>query len=162
MAAAAHEPWKKAAAVTEQILICYDGSHGAERAVDAAAALLAPRHAVVLNVAPAMTFAEGVAATSSLVPGVAFEDLNRAEALRRAEAGAAHAPPAGFAAEARGATASTTWQGIVDVAGELDVAAIVIGSRGVQGFREFAKRSVSHDVDTHARATPADVPPVTT
>ena len=51
-----------------QILVCYDGSDDAKRAVDAAAALLGPRPAVVLNVAPAMTLAEGVAATSSLVP----------------------------------------------------------------------------------------------
>jgi Universal stress protein family len=55
--------------VTERILICYDGSEDAERAVDTAAALLGPRGAVVLTAAPAMTFAEGVAATSSLVPG---------------------------------------------------------------------------------------------
>jgi hypothetical protein len=61
--------------VTEQILICYDGSEDAERAVGTAAALLGPREAVVLTVAPAMTLAEGVAATSSLVPGGAFEDL---------------------------------------------------------------------------------------
>jgi hypothetical protein len=44
----------------------------AERPVDAAAALFAPRRAVVLDVAPSMTFAEGMAATSSLVPGRAF------------------------------------------------------------------------------------------
>ena len=50
-----------------QILICFDGSNDAERAVDAAAALLGPRPAVVLNVASAMT-AESMAATSSLVP----------------------------------------------------------------------------------------------
>jgi nucleotide-binding universal stress UspA family protein len=148
--------------VTQKILICYDGSSEADRAIDAAAALLGPRQAVVLNVAPPMTFAEGVAATSSLVPGVAFEDLNRADALRRAEAGAAHARRAGFAAEARATIASTTWQGIVDVADELDVAAIVIGSRGVHGFREFAQGSVSHDVATHARRPLVIVPPVTT
>ena len=104
----------------------------AERAIDAAAALFGPRHAVVLNVAPAMTFAEGMAATSSLVPGSAFEDLNKAEALRRAEAGAARARRAGLDAEARATIAPTTWQGIVDVADELDAAVIVIGSRGLE------------------------------
>jgi hypothetical protein len=57
VAAAAREPGKKAAAVTQEILIWYDGSSEADRAIDAAAALLGPRHAVVLNVAPAMTFA---------------------------------------------------------------------------------------------------------
>jgi nucleotide-binding universal stress UspA family protein len=148
--------------VTQKILICYDGSSEADSAIDAAATLLGPRHAVVLNVAPAMTVAEGVAATSSLVPGVAFEDLNQAEALRRAEVGAAHARAAGFAAEARGTIASTTWKAIVDVADELDVAAIVIGSRGVHGFRAFAQGSVSHDVATHARRPLVIVPTVTT
>jgi nucleotide-binding universal stress UspA family protein len=147
--------------MTEQILICYDGSEDAERAVDTAAALLGPRDAVVLTVAPAMTFAEGVAATSSLVPGGAFEDLNRADALRRAEAGALHARRAGFDAEARATIASTTWQGILDVADELDAAAIVIGSRGLGGFREFTRGSVSHDVATRTRRPLLIVPPVT-
>jgi nucleotide-binding universal stress UspA family protein len=150
------------AAVTQQILICYDGSNDAERAIDAAATLLGPRHAVVLTVAPEMTFAEGMAATSSLVPGTAFEDVNRADALRRAEAGAARARHAGFDAEARATLASTTWQGIVDAADELDAAAIVIGSRGLGGLREFARGSVSHDVATHARRPVLIVPPATT
>jgi nucleotide-binding universal stress UspA family protein len=142
-----------------QILICYDGSNDAERAVEAAAALFGPRRAVVLTVAPAMTFAEGMAATSSLVPGTAFEGLNRADALRRAEAGAEHARRAGFDAEARSTIAPTTWQGIVDVADELDTAAIVIGSRGLAGLRELARGTVSHDVATHARRPVLIVPP---
>jgi nucleotide-binding universal stress UspA family protein len=145
----------------EQILICYDGSEEAERAVDMAASLLGSRAAVVLTVAPVMTFAESMAATSSVVPGNAFEDLNRADALRRAETGALHARLAGFDAEARATIASETWQGIVDVADELDAAAIVIGSRGLGGLREFARGSVSHDVATHARRPVLIVPPVT-
>ncbi len=156
----------EAAAVTHtanaeeaEILICYDGSNDAKRAVAAAAALLGSRHAVVLNVAPAMTFAEGMAATSSLVPGTAFEDLNRADALIRAEAGAARARRAGLDAEARATTASTTWRGIVDVADELDAAIIVIGSRGLGGLRELAGGSLSHDVATHARRPVLIVPP---
>jgi nucleotide-binding universal stress UspA family protein len=147
--------------VTGPILICYDGSEDAERAIDAGAALLSPHAAVVLTVAPAMTFAEGIAATSSLVPGTGFEDMNRAEALRRADAGAAHARRAGFRAEARATTASTAWQGIVDVANEIDAAAIVIGSRGLGGFRELARGSVAHDLAVHAQRPMLIVPPVT-
>jgi len=45
---------------------------------------------------------------------------------------------------------------------ELDVTAIVIGSRGVRGLREFASGSVSHDVATHTRRPVLIVPPVTT
>ena len=125
-----------------QILICYDGSNPAEQAVDAAAALFGPRRAVVLDVAPSMTFAEGMAATSSLVPGGAFEDLNTADALRRAEAAAARARSLGLDAVARATIASTTWQGIIDVADELDVSVIVIGSRGLSGLRELARGTV--------------------
>ena len=141
-----------------QILICFDGSNDAERAVDAAAALLGPRHVVVLNVAPLMTFAEGMAATSSPVPGSAFEDLNKAEALRCAEIGAARARRAGLDAEARATIAPTTWQGIVDVADELDAAIIVIGSRGLSSLRELARGSVSREVATHARRPVLIVP----
>ncbi|HZC30540.1 MAG TPA: universal stress protein [Gaiellaceae bacterium] len=143
----------------QPVLICYDGSDEARQAVDEAAALFGPRPAVVLNVAPAMTFAEGVAATSSLVPGRAFEDLNKADALRRAEAGAGRARRAGFDAEPRATIASTTWQGIVDVADELDAGAIVLGSRGLGGLRELTRGSVSHDVATHARRPVLIVPP---
>jgi len=142
-----------------EILICYDGSDDAERAVDTAAALFGPRPAVVLNVAPAMTFAAGMAATSSLVPGRAFEDLNKAEAIRRAEAGAARARRSGLDAEARAAIAPTAWQGIVDVADELHAALIVIGSRGLSGLREIAGGSVSHDPAAHSRRPVLIVPP---
>ncbi len=143
----------------QKILVWLDGSSEAVRAIDTAASLLGPRPAVVLTVAPAMTFAEGLAATGSVVPGDAFEHLNRAQALQRAEVGASHARRAGFDAEARATTASTTWRGIVDVADELDVSAIVIGSRSLAGFRELARGSVAHDVAAHARRPVLIVPP---
>ena len=143
-----------------EILVCYDGSDDAKRAVDTAAALLGPRHAVVLNVAPAMTLAEGVSATSSLVPGGACEDRNTADALIRAEAGAARARRAGLDAEARATIARTTWQGIVDVADELEAAAIIIGSRGLDGPGELGRGSLSHAVATHARRPVLIVPPL--
>jgi nucleotide-binding universal stress UspA family protein len=151
-----------AAAMTQQILICYDGSNEAKQAVDVAAALFSPRHAIVLNVAPGVTFAEGMAATSSLVPGSAFEELNKADALLRAEAGAARARRAGLDAEPRATVASTTWRGIVDVADQLDPEIIVIGSRGRAGLNGSPRRSVSNDVATHARQPVLIVPPVTT
>ena len=144
---------------SQPVLICFDGSAEAERAIDAAAALLGPRHAVVLDVAPTMTFAEAAALTSSVVPGNAFEELNTADALRHARVGAVYARRAGFEAEPRAEIFSNTWQGIVDVADELDAAVIVVGSRGLSGLREFTRGSVSHDVAAHAGRPVLIVPP---
>ena len=43
------------------ILICYDGSEGAKRAIDAAAALLGPRRAIVVDIGPVLTAEESLA-----------------------------------------------------------------------------------------------------
>jgi nucleotide-binding universal stress UspA family protein len=141
------------------MLICYDGSTEAERAIDAAAALLGPRHAVVLDVGPIMTFAEAVTETSSVVPGNAYHDLNKADALRRAETGAEYARRAGLTAEPRAELWASTWSGIVTVADQIDATVIVIGSRGLSGLQERALGSVSHDVASHARRPVLIVPP---
>jgi nucleotide-binding universal stress UspA family protein len=82
-------------------------------------------------------------------------------ALIRAEAGAARARRAGLDAEARATTARTTWRGVVDVADELEAAAIVIVSRGLSGVDEPARGSLSHDVATHARRPVLIVAPLT-
>ena len=142
-----------------QILICYDGSDEARHAIDVSAELLGSRRAVVLDVGPVLTTAESFATMSSVVPGPAFEDLNADDALERARAGAAIATRAGFDARARGEAAGPTWQGIVDVADEIDADVIVIGSRGLNGARELFEGSVSHDVAAHARRPVLIVPP---
>ena len=113
------------------ILICYDGSDGARHAIDAAAALLGPRRAVVLDLGPPLTAAESYAALSPVVPGAAFEELNADDALSRAQVGAQLARLAGFTADARGGIAAPTWQGVVDVADELDAAVIVKDRKSV-------------------------------
>jgi nucleotide-binding universal stress UspA family protein len=141
------------------ILICYDGSEPSDRAIDAAAELLGPRRAVVLNVGPVLTTAEAWAATSSVVPGSAFDDLNTAAARERADAGAERARRVGFTAEARTELGAPRWEGIVDVADEIDAALIVIGSRGLTGPRELFEGSTSHEVAEHARRPILIVPP---
>jgi hypothetical protein len=62
------------------ILICYDGSDGAQRAIETAAGLLGPRHAVVLDVGPPLTAAESLAVLSPVAPAAAFEELNEDDA----------------------------------------------------------------------------------
>jgi nucleotide-binding universal stress UspA family protein len=70
------------------ILICYDGSDDAQRAIDTAADLLGPRRAVVLDVAPPVTAAESLAVTAPVTPGATFAELNEDDARQRARAGA--------------------------------------------------------------------------
>src|SRR5215471_9611524 len=132
------------------ILICYDGSADSDRAIEAAARLLGPRRAVVVDIGPTLTAAESVAALSSVVPGTAFDDLNTDSALEKAKAGAERARKAGFEAEPRAELEEPYWQGIVDVADEIAASVIVIGSRGLTGIREQFEGSVSHQVAEHA------------
>ena len=141
------------------VLICYDGSTEARRAIDVAAELLGSRAAVVLDVAPLMTVGQSVAATASPAGNRSFAGYNQADARRRAEEGAEHAREAGFTAEARAALASSTWEGIVDAADELDASVIVLGSRGLTRARELFRGSVSHDVAGHAGRPVLIVPP---
>ena len=141
------------------ILICYDGSADSDRAIEAASALLGPRRAVVVNIGPLLTGSESVAALSSVVPGTAFEDMNTDSALEKARAGADRAREAGFNAEPRAELAEPFWEGIVDVADEIDAAVIVIGSRGLKGIHEQFEGSVSHEVAEHAGRPVLIVPP---
>jgi nucleotide-binding universal stress UspA family protein len=141
------------------VLICYDGSADAARAIEAAATLLGTRSAVVLDVAPPITAAESVATISPVVPGAAFEEMNTADAGRVAARGAELARSSGFDAEARAALGAPTWETVVDVADELDAAVIVIGSRGLNGMREALVGSLSHEVAEHAGRPLLIVPP---
>jgi len=140
------------------ILICYDGSAGASRAIEAAAALLGPRRAVVLDVGPPLTPAESLAAVTA-APVAVFEETNAADALTQASEGADRARDAGFDAVARGGVAAPTWEGVVDVADEIDAAVIVTGSRALTPGRELLEGSLSHDVARHAGRPVLIVPP---
>ena len=142
------------------ILICYDGSGDSDRAIEAAARLLGPRRAVVLAVGPTLTAAESFAAVSAIVPGNAFEDLNKDSALEKARAGADRAREAGFKSEPRAELTEPVWQGIVDVADDIDAAVIVLGSRGLKGIHEQFEGSVSHEVAEHAGRPVLIAPPV--
>ncbi len=139
------------------ILICYDGSAGAKHAIQAAAGLLDGHPAVVLAVGPPLTAEESYAALGTLVPS--FQELNEQQALERAKEGAELAASAGFAAEARAEVAAPTWEGVIDVADEIDAAAIVIGSRGLTGVKEALSGSVSHAVAEHAGRPVLIMPP---
>ena len=141
------------------ILICYDGSPGAARAIKTAAALLGPRRAIVLDVAPLLAFAESLAVSYSAMAGNALAETHAADAARIAGQGAEIARSSGFDAVARAAGAVPTWEGIVEIADELDASVIVIGSRGLFGLEEALHGSVSHQVAGHAGRPVLIVPP---
>jgi nucleotide-binding universal stress UspA family protein len=139
------------------ILICYDDSNGARHAIDGAAALLPDRRVVVVDVAPPLSVDEGYDLLGAAMSSVSR--LTRDQALSVAEAGAAVARAAGLAAEARADVAMSTWEGIVEVADDIGATAIVIGSRGLKGLRQFFGGSVARDVATHAGRPVMIVPP---
>jgi len=141
------------------VLICYDDSDAARRAIDVAATILGPRRAVVLDVGPYVTPAESIALASSVVPGAAFEEVNEADARQRARAGADRAREAGFAADATAELGAPTWEAIVDTADEIDASVIVVGSRGLNGAQELFDGSVSHQLARHSGRPLLIVPP---
>jgi nucleotide-binding universal stress UspA family protein len=98
-----------------------------------------------------LTGAESYAAVTPGINIAWLEQENLAGALQRAEHGAELARRAGFDAEARAELSAPTWEGIVDLANEVDAAVIVIGSRGLTGVRERLEGSVSHQVAEHSR-----------
>ena len=142
---------------TEPILICFDGSEGARRAIVVAASLLRQRNALVLDVGPMEMVAGDYVALDP--DAMRVDHLIAEDALARATAGAELAREAGFRADARSDVDSPTWSGIVDVADEVDAALIVIGSRGLSGLKEILDGSLSHQVAEHAGRPVLIVPP---
>jgi len=143
------------------VLICYDGSEPARRAIRAAAELLGPRTAVVLDVAPLFTHAQAYAVAASAASIVEVEQVHSEEALERATEGAELARTAGFTATPRGEVDVRAWEGILTVVDEIGASVIVIGSHGRTGVEEFVEGSVSHELARNSHVPVLVVPPQT-
>jgi len=143
----------------EVILFCYDGSDEAKCSMESAADLLTTRDAVVVDVGSFLTGAESLAAVSPGVDVPTLEKLNRDAALERAEDGVAYARRFGFDAEARDVLADPAWQGILELADDVDAAVIVVGSRGLKGAKELIEHSFSGGLTEHASRPVLVVPP---
>lgn len=133
------------------ILLTYDGSEDAERAIRGAARLLGPRDAVVLHVSKS-SVDWGIGPRLGIlldVPGVDEAILERAEQLR--DQGVAIATEAGF--RARGdlrTTGSAVWRCVLEVATEIGAQLIVAGSHGQRLRDVFSLGSVAHGLVTHS------------
>lgn len=137
------------------VLIAYDGSDQAKRAIGEAGRVLGPgRPAVVLTVRePVESFAfAGLGGATTLDPATvsAMQDSAHNEAIAVAEDGAALAREAGFDAEPRVEVGPSPWQEIVSVADALDADVIAIGSRGRTGLPKVLLGSVASAVAQHS------------
>lgn len=146
------------------ILLCYDGSSDAQSAIDRAGELLSGQPATVLtvwepfvDVMTNTTTGMGIGASP-----LNFEEIDAASeqaAHERAEEGVQRATRAGMNPQprtrVRGATIADT---ILSEADELDASAIVIGSRGLTGFKSLLLGSVSHALLQHTDRTVIVIP----
>jgi nucleotide-binding universal stress UspA family protein len=140
------------------MLICYDGSGEAARAIAVAADLFVGRKAVVLEVTPPLSAEEHEAAFLSV--GAAHNIDDRIRDVRSlARRGARLARARGLEAVERVDVAVEVWEGVVEVADDIDASVIVLGSRGVTGARERFEGSVSHDLARHSGRPVLVVPP---
>jgi nucleotide-binding universal stress UspA family protein len=136
----------------QPLLLCYDGSENAKRAIREAARLLAPRPAVVLSVWQDAAAIPSLAWAGGSVPDL--EDLltaAREGAERMAEEGAGIARATGFVVTTRVAEAKgPIWMAVEEVAEEHDADAIVVGSRGFSGIKSLLLGSVSSGIVHHS------------
>jgi nucleotide-binding universal stress UspA family protein len=136
----------------QPIIIGYDGSDGARRAIAFAGDYLRGRPAVVVTVAEAWPPAVHGDA-------VAVDDGTRARAEATAAEGAALARRAGLDAEPLTVLAAERpWQAIIATADELEAGLIVVGSHGFNGLRPLVLGSVSHQLAHHAHQPVIAVP----
>jgi nucleotide-binding universal stress UspA family protein len=136
------------------LLLCFDGSEEARRAVDRAGVLFAGRRALVVTVWQPIADLDGLAWMGATASQVNVVELNRAAAEdggRVADEGVRVALEAGLKAEPFAVEATgSVWNTIVEVADRYDAAAIVMGSRGLTGARSMLLGSVSSAVLHHA------------
>ncbi len=150
---------------SKPILIAYDGSEGANAAVEAAGRLFPNHPAVVVSVwhsAAAATRASLIAIPAG-VAARAYEELDKEserQAVDKANEGVTAAKDAGL-----DATASTllchgqVWATIIAAADQEDAQAIVVGSRGLSSVKSALLGSVANGVVHHSTRPVVVVPP---
>ncbi|SRR5699024_10522270 len=148
------------------ILIAYDGTDNARRAIDYAGRFLAADRAVLVTVwEPMVRQAARLTGMSGMMQPdwtveEGGEDSAHVEARTVAEEGLALAEQAGLRAEARCAESGTAvWATIVEIADELDADVIVTGTRGTTGLRSLIQSSTADQVLRHSRRPVLIVPP---
>lgn len=134
------------------LMVCYDGSDDARHAIEHGASLFSSRSALVLGVWQGATAVSGFGWTGAS-PAVLQEVFDAAQqsTARAVNEGLAIAEAAGLTAtplvvEARG----PIWAAIVEAGDAHDVAAILLGARGLTRLQAVLLGSVSSGVVQHA------------
>lgn len=135
----------------EVMIIAYDGTDNARRAVHYAGRFLAATRAVVLTVwSPAQRGPAAAALDLDGPPDPAEPDdvdMAYADAERINTEGVRIARAAGLTADPKCvAVTGTVWGTIISAADELDAALIVTGTRGTTGLRSLLQSSVADNV----------------
>ena len=148
---------------TSVILIAYDGTPNARRAIHYAGRFLAADRAIVLTVwapahpgpDPVELYLDGPPDPVTSAPDIALADAERtnAEGMNLALA-------AGLAAEPLcSAITGTVWNTIIDAADSLNADLIVTGTRGTTGLRSLMQSSVADHVLRRGHRPVLIVPP---
>ncbi|MFC4374057.1 universal stress protein [Nocardia halotolerans] len=150
----------------DRMLIAYDGSEHAKRAIEYAGRFLSAERAIVLTAwEPMVRQAARISGLAGVmqpewVPDEEIEDIAYTDARRINAEGVRLAQLSGIDVEARTAECTTTiWNAIVDCADELDADIIVAGTRGNTGLRALLHSSVAEAVLKHGHRPVFLVPP---
>jgi nucleotide-binding universal stress UspA family protein len=129
------------------LVLCYDGSEAAERAIRIAPVLVGPGRAARVFYAYKPT-ERSLGVAQALTGGTIDAPVHgETEGLDIVARGVAIARDAGFEAEPLLVVADRkTAEIIADTAEELDAPAIVMGQRGMSGLKSAVMGSVSRDV----------------
>ncbi|MGB3484694.1 MAG: universal stress protein [Mycobacterium sp.] len=146
------------------LMIAYDGSQNAQRAVHYAGRFLAADRAVVVTVwEPMRGGQDNVSIDLDGPPDLPDEDdldIAFADAQRTNDHGARLARQAGLNAETLVvAISGTVWRTIIDAADKLGADLIVTGTRGTTGVRSLIQSSVADRVLRHGGRPVLIVPP---
>ena len=133
---------------SQPLLLAYDGSDGAKHAIKRAAELFGGGRAHVVT-AWSRTPAGAPWAGGGPVYLPEIEDQLEQSARETAEQGEQLARELGFDAEVHIPADAPLWRAIVNLADEVDAAAIVVGARGLSDVKSFLIGSVSNAVLHH-------------